>query len=342
MSYERDVMSPADAWALLRAGKGEANDLQAPTLRTDISTPAGPVRYALGSFSEARILVPVQTTAGFSALAGTRFLKVTFSNYLHAGLSLSFADLTCLSRDLELVFGEVVEEILARIATGGMDGLEATATTISDFRELLERNQSSAVTQTAIVGLVGELLYLNRLLARSPSGWKAWRGPAGDRHDFRIGDSSLELKTTSQANNTVITIHGTDQLLPPSAGRLHLLHLTLEAVAGGLLSVSSLGRSALAKADDSATVAQLIGSAGCSNVDDPAWNATAYRLENENLYEVRNGFPRLVPQTMADSNLPLGVSDVIYKVDLACAREYCLDKQTAASFETEFASCQEK
>lgn len=338
MSHDHNAMSPADAWALLRAGKGEASDLQAPTLRTDISTPAGPVRYALGNFGEARILVPVPPATGSSILAGTRFLKVIFSNYLHAGRSSRFVDLTCLSRNLELVFGEVVEEILTRIA-GGMDGLEAAATTISDFRELLERNQSSVVTETEIVGLVGELFYLNRLLACAPSGWKAWRGPAGDRHDFRNGNLSLEVKTTSQADNSVITIHGTDQLLPPSGGTLHLLHLTLEAVAGGLLSISSLGRSALAKADDPVALTRLISSAGCSNVDDPAWNATAYRLENENLYEVGDGFPRIVPQTMANGSVPAGVSDVVYKVDLACAQEHRLAERAAAFMDTEFASC---
>ncbi|MDC7710059.1 PD-(D/E)XK motif protein [Vogesella indigofera] len=338
MSHKHDTMSALDAWALLRAGKSEASDLQAPTLRTDISTPAGPVRYSLGNYSEARILVPVPSTVSSGTLASTRFLKVTFSNYLHAGRSLCFVDLTCLSRNLELVFGEVVEEILTRIA-GGMNGLEAAATTISDFRDLLERNQSSTVAQTAIVGLVGELYYLNRLLAHSPCGWKAWRGPAGDRHDFRIGNSSLEVKTTSQAGNTVITIHGTDQLLPPSGGSLHLLHLTLEAVAGGLLSVSSLGQSALAKADDPAALAKLIGSAGCSNVDDPAWNAMAYHLESENLYKVSDGFPRIVLNTMANGSLPAGVSDVVYKVDLSCAQEHRLDEQAAASLEKEFASC---
>lgn len=338
MSPETRTRTPADAWALLRAGKGEASGSELPTIRAEVLTAVGALRYSLGTNGEARILVPVQGSVPSAGIVGTRFLRVSLASYVFAGRSSRYIDLTCLSWDLELVFGEVVDEICKRLKSG-LDGVKASVTTITDFRELLERGRESAIPGTAIVGLVGEMLYLNRLLDRSRSAWRAWRGPDGDRHDFRVGNSSLEVKTTSRAGNTLVTVHGIEQLVPPPDGRLHLLHLTLETVAGGMLTVSSLGRSALAKADDPARLSDLLASAGCTDVEDPAWNAFSYRLESESLYEVGEGFPMIVCRSLVDGMLPPGVSDLIYTIDLAFANHCRRDGAQAALLDTEFASC---
>ena len=338
MSFDDRALISADAWALLRAGRGEATDSGIPTIRGEASTPAGPLRYSLGQQGEARMLIPVVGGAKASGLAGTRFLRVGFGNYILAGRSSRYLDLTCLSRDLELVFGEVVDEISKRIQAGS-EGIDAAATTIADFRELLERGRDSSVPTSSITGLVGELLYLNRLLDLSPGAWRTWRGPAGDRHDFRSGNSSVEIKTTGRAGNRQILVHGTEQLEAPAGGTLHVLHLTLEAVAGGLLSVSSLGRGALNKADDPNALLRVLAAIGCDDVEGHEWNIVSYRLESECLYEVCEGFPRISRESLTGGALHPGVTDLTYVADLAFAEHCRRDGARAAALDQEIASC---
>ena len=64
----------------------------------------------------------------------------------------------------------------------------------------------------------------------------------------------LHLKSQS----TEVTINGIEQLEPPAGGSLHLAHLVLEMVEGGLLTVAALGERALLRADDPAGLRALL------------------------------------------------------------------------------------
>ena len=142
------------------------------------------------------------------------------------------------------MFEDVTDEILARIADG--DGsVNAARSAVDDFRTLLVRPPSARFPISRIAGLVGELIFLDRLLDKSPRAWRCWRGPTGDRHDFRHGNSSLEVKTSLRAGNNLIVVHGLEQMEPPAGGYLYMVHFVLEAVAGGMFTVSALGHSVL-------------------------------------------------------------------------------------------------
>ena len=172
---------------------------------------------------------------------------------------------------------------------------------------------------------VAELLILNRLLDHSVSAWRAWSGPAGDRHDFRSGDHSLEVKATHRLSASAITINGLDQLDAPVGGTLHLLRIVLEPVSGGALSISDLGRSALSKADKPDRVRGLLTAVGCRDVDSESWNRTSFRIAAETLYEIRPGFPRLISSMLAQGTAPHGVHEVSYRIDLSVAETFRCD-----------------
>src|SRR5690606_15396904 len=112
----------------------------------------------------------------------------------------------------------------------------------------------------------------NRLLDADSGAWRAWRGPAGDRHDFRNSDLSIEVKCSLRRGATLITINGLHQLEAPSGGTLFLQHFELENVPGGMLTVNSLGNAALAKADDPMRLRELLAAVGCPDVAAEAWN----------------------------------------------------------------------
>lgn len=321
MWSETEKKNAADGWTLLRAGGRGATGLEIPTVRTDVSTASGFVRLALGESGEARVLLPLSGRETLTGLRGAPALKIGVTTFSCGGAKKRFLDLTCLSRDLETVFVEVTDEILARIVSG-RTCVDAARSTIDDFRALLVRPSPANVPLPKIAGLVGEMIALDRLLDGSPLAWRTWRGPAGDRHDFRCGDISLEVKSTIHAGDSRISVHGFEQMEPPTGGTLYLIHYVLEAVAGGEFNVSSLGHRIVDKADDPYRVKELLASVDCPDIDADIWNQCSFRLEVETLHKVSEGFPRIVPSMLFDGVPPAGVSDVRYRIDLSTATDF--------------------
>lgn len=318
MSTDPGITSVASQWTILRAGGREVDGLEIPSLPLAIQTAAGPVRLAVGPGGEARLLLPLTVEERFAGIGAGSALAVTEASLMHAGRVLRFLDITCLSHELEPVFGEVVDEVVARVSNG-IGGIEAVRATLDDFRALLTVLPSGQVERSRVAGLVAELIVLNRLLDLSASAWRVWRGPTGDRHDFRVADESLEVKASLRAGSMTVMIHSLEQLEPASGGSLHLAHFVLEPVSGGLLTIADLGGRALAQADDPAGLRELLVAVGCPDVHGDAWNRDAFRMESESLYRVEGGFPRIVPSGLKDGTPPLGVSKVAYVVDLSVA-----------------------
>jgi len=305
-------------WSVLRSGRIDGDGLGIPSVPLAARTRAGAVRLAIGSCGEARLLVPLaagEKTGGFETRGS---LQIGVTTLMHQQRAIPFLDVVCTSPDLESVFGEVVDDIVRRLADRS-DGVDAVAGAISDFRALLVPPSEKDVDVTRVVGLVAELVVLNRLLDISPLAWRSWRGPAGDRHDFRARDTSLEVKASLHAGASEVTINGIDQLEPPAGGSLHLAHLVLEMVEGGLLTVAGLGERALQRADDPAGLRALFASVGCADVRDGDWNRFAFRAEAERLYRVGCDFPRIAPSVFVGGRIPSGLVDATYIIDLRLA-----------------------
>ena len=319
MSSEGRLPSNAAAnWELLRAGGHSGGGLEIPTVPTDVSTVTGPVRLAVGAKGEPRLLLPLARRETPTLVDTGNALSVSVSLLSYKGTRLRFLDLICVREELETVFGEVVDEILARIGSGESCA-DAAKSTIEDFRALLMRTHTTDVGTGRVAGLVAELLVLDRLLDRSPLAWKAWRGPVGDRHDFRVGDTSLEVKASLHSATSGVTINGLGQLDAPTGGTLHLLRFVLEPAAGGILSLANLAKSAMSKADRPTRIQALLAAVGCTDAIAEAWNRHSFRLESEHLYEIRPGFPKLTRTMLKDGFLPHGVHDVTYTIDLSVA-----------------------
>ena len=321
MSSGKLTSNAGTNWGLLRAGGHAGGGLEIPTIPMDVSTVAGPVRLAVAANGEPRLLLPLARRETPASVDAGNSLSVSVSSFSYKGSRLRFLDLICVREDLETVFGEVVDEILARIGRGDRC-VDAAQSTIEDFRALLMGADATDVGVGRVAGLVAELLVLNRLLDRSPSAWRAWRGPAGDRHDFRVGDTSLEVKASLRSGTSGVTINGLGQLETPVEGTLHLLHIVLEPVTGGILSLARLVRSAMSKADEPPRVETLLDAMGCRDANAEEWNRHSFRRESERLYEIRPGFPRLTHTMLKDGAVPHGVHDITYTIDLSVAEDF--------------------
>jgi hypothetical protein len=331
-------MIAKDTWAVLRSGNQTDGDFEIRTIPTDVITPAGRVRLALGPNEEPRLLLPLKERETFARSCAADALVLTVSSFTHEGRSIRFIDLVCKPRELENVFGEVVDEMLTRVSRGA-DCISAVESTIEDFRSLLVQSSDKEVAPNLVVGLVGELLILNRLLDLSMSGWRAWRGPSGDRHDFRRGGTSLEVKATVRAGKSSIVINGLEQLEIPSGGSLHILRLVLEPVSAGNLRISGLAKSALTKADEPHELQKLFAAAGCEDYDKPRWNRQSFRIESESLYEVSDGFPRLTSSMLSNGVAPAALSAISYSIDLSFASNFLRSAAVYRIIEKELSGC---
>ena len=321
---------------MLRAGGRESTGLEIATLATGVRTQAGAARLALGEHGEPRLLLPLGRGDAVPSFGEAPSLRILVSSYVTDGKPLRYLDLTCMATELEAVFSEVAAEVLSRLGSG-QSCVAAALSTIEDFRRLLLRSQT--VATTTITGLVGELLVLSRLLDRASDAWRTWRGPLGDRHDFRSGDHALEVKTSSRVSASTITVSSIEQMAPPSGGSLHLLHNLLEETVAGELNISTLGRAVLRRAREPNRIRDCLAALGCDDVDSPQWNTTSFRLEAKTYYLVDDLFPRLTPNMLPKGMVPAGVSDITYQIDLATAVQSRCNEAEARSLETTLSTC---
>jgi hypothetical protein len=322
--------SPTRGWAVLRAGDKEPSGLSIPTKSVGINAPAGAIRIALGDKGEARLLLPLADNEDPSRIIGAPALSVSVTQLKEHLKTHRFLDLICSVNKLEVVFAEVVDQIIGRIR-GGVSCSDAVHSTIDEFRALLTSKVPSDAPREKVAGLLGELLLLDDLLHRSPEGWRAWRGPEGARHDFVMGITAFEVKVSMKKGSSIITVNGLEQLCEPAGGNLFLQHYELEAASNGPISIRTLGEKVLQRASDPPRVVALLAAAGCPSVDDDAWNAVSFRLEGDRVYRVNDGFPRIISSSFADTKAPVGVSTLSYCVDLSVSSSKLLKFSDASA-----------
>lgn len=321
-----------DRWTRLRStGEGDGS-IEVPSLSSGIETGFGPVRFAIGPEGQPRLMVPCGSGASLKKEASNGKLSVSMSRYDVAGRKTLFLDVMCIDRALDAVFAELAEEIVHRIGTGQAP-VGAVEGTISDFRDLLRDAEQPVVQDEKILGLVGELVVLHRLACISPQALDAWTGPYEQRHDFRRREHAIEVKTSSRADATSVSISSCEQLAEPAGGSLMLVHLHVERAEGGQLSVSWLSSEIVACGVQRKSLGKALAAMGCLDPDSPEWNRIRYELEKISGYRVAHGFPRITSGQFPGGMLPEGIGSIVYSIDLQAARHFLLsDGEVNAGF----------
>ncbi|MDU9041950.1 PD-(D/E)XK motif protein [Pseudomonas corrugata] len=310
-----------ERWKRLKATCSGDGVIEVPSIDSGIATGFGTARYAIGAQGQPRLLVPVGGNFTPRGLTSTSKLLVTTSSYNVLSKGTLFIDIMCLDRGLDAVFAELAEEILRRIEEG-FSPLKAVVASIDDFRELLKQKPCEEILESKILGLIGELEIMRRLLVHNYNATEAWTGPFELRHDFRRGIHALEVKTSGRSDTTRVSIHGIDQLTPPNGGTLHLAHVCLERVENGQLSIGSIFTDLLRAGADRKTLEKGLESVGCSDPYGTEWNYVTYELEGLKVYKVFDNFPRITNSSFSGGHLPVGVSTLEYQVDLNNAKSF--------------------
>lgn len=238
-----------------------------------------------------------------------------------------YVDLVCIDPGATQTFATVAVDIARNVVQEPIESrTSAVSAALREWRWFWGVDPRRMSANDA-VGLFGELWFLNRWAERSAASVRAWEGSNGARHDFQWPTSSVEVKTTARAGSATHTIEHLEQLEDPVTGKLYLYSLRIARDALAANSVHSLAEATLeALRTDPVTRSDLMSKLarrGYTPVGSEASEVT-FRVVDEGLYLVVDGFPRLTPQTFPDG-LPSGIATVSYQLDMSACTEWRTD-----------------
>lgn len=194
------------------------------------------------------------------------------------------------------------------------------------WRTLLSKANRNRLSAQEIQGLFGELQFLEECIdgqhASVQAAIEGWEGPMGAPHDFIFGQSAVEIKSISGSYADSVKI-STESQLTTHLETLHLrivfLAVDMDCKAG--LSLNDFIIRLKEKISDSdlvSTFEEKLAEAGY--IDIPEYDFPCFSVVRTRTYEVRDGFPRITPESLAH-----GISDVSYCIAFSSIAEYVCD-----------------
>ena len=287
--------------------------------------------YARDKFGEYHLLIlvpdgtqaPVHTSKGLTTHVGRHRIP----EYGDA----ECIDLLCTDDTTLNVFATVACEIARDLAEAVLERRSGIVADILARWRWFWGVETAALSEQQALGLFGELWFLDQWVGATGENVIAWGGDDQTRHDFQWPERSVEVKATARRGDGAIvhTVQHLDQLSAPEAGRLYLFSLR---VARDRLATNTLALLASRCSDQLRKAVEVrdlffrkLSQRGYSPADDSLRN-TAYRIVDEQIYEVTGEFPRLEAESFV-GGIPIGVTDVNYKIDLTACEPWRRDRE---------------
>ncbi|MFE4514368.1 PD-(D/E)XK motif protein [Kitasatospora sp. NPDC056783] len=288
-----------------------------------VTTDHGPLLAAVDADRMRHLLIPLATRQRLSAgvaVGSLRILERPLEDDESYG---RFADITCTDRELDDVFTGLCHDVLVALAADGDRPYRTARAVVERWRRLFSAGRRS-LTDEQVVGLFGELLVLIRLLEGDPGAVRHWAGPEGERHDFTGGRLAVEVKSsTTVSERRLLQVHGLDQLEPPEDGELFIAWQRLQPDPRGR-TLDELVTHARDLCDDEVAFLSKLARLGYQRSDQGQAGRRLSPVESR-WYPVDDGFPKLTTTSIPGAEVPAGVLDVRYTVDLAGVRTDRLD-----------------
>ncbi|HLY61303.1 MAG TPA: PD-(D/E)XK motif protein [Terriglobia bacterium] len=225
-------------------------------------------------------------------------------------------------------FSHVCEDLIASLRQFHPAGREAAflLTRLEKWRRLLEATRKG-LSHEELLGLIGELLFLERLIARvgEAPAINAWLGPTGAPQDFQSGEHIYEIKVCAIAAHK-IAISSLDQLHTPGTHTTLIVFSIGSAGAeqGGAFSTNSLvSRIRRLISDPIASSAFDVKLAEVGFDETQEESDALFVVDKERAFDVRRGFPCLTPLSVPSA---------------VVSAQYCIDLDGCAQFEIPFSS----
>lgn len=193
------------------------------------------------------------------------------------------------------------------------------------WQAFMARHGSGGLSDAAVTGLVGELIFLRDELAPRVGLGAAiamWAGPQGEPNDFALPGGFVEIKATTRQAPELIDISNADQL-DDSRGRILLGHVRLRLEGGGA-TLPRLAADIRQRLADEAPqlLADFDGrllAAGYLAAHDDLY-IRGYRHDRIDLFDVTGTFPRLTR-----SGLGAGIRACSYAIELAACAPFAVE-----------------
>jgi hypothetical protein len=226
------------------------------------------------------------------------------------------------------VFTTLVEDVVKHVlpAPGDPAAVRFLLERLGRWQAFLKRHAPDGLGEESQQGLYGELWFLShhvipRLGPRAAV--CCWKGPTGAPQDFQTPSVSVEVKTASGKQHQTLAISNERQLDSTGVKMLVLFHLSVDVRegAGETLPARVGAVRVLVEADAVAAeeLERLLFEAGYLDCHTQTYETRGYTIRETNLFEVRDGFPRIV-----EADLPNGVGDVRYTISVAECRHYAV------------------
>lgn len=185
----------------------------------------------------------------------------------------------------------------------------------------LMRGGNSGMPLEVQRGLIGELSFLRELTAviGPLEAVDAWMGPNDSSKDFELPNLFFEIKSRRSAAYPKVRISSDTQLLDITDAHLYLLVQDVDtSLDGGTDTLSDhVNRTAQLFENDLAALdiwEQRL--AASPFVEDAVEHERSWHLGSSRVFEVKQGFPRLIPP------LPHGVVDLEYSITLESCSDF--------------------
>jgi len=239
----------------------------------------------------------------------------------------------CLESGLETPFALLVSQVVSHLVLGATPS-KACMDAVLEFRRLLSRNGGLLPSEDEILGLVGELLLLRRLVSASPHLWQGWNGPLGSARDYSWGVVDIEAKASRMAGESRLTVNGLDQLEPEEDRELLIHHSILTDNPMGTIDVPGLVDEIRGQISDPEGFDTRLASAKYLSEQRDLWLEHRFTLHGSHIYRVSEDFPRIRKSDFPDGTLPAGVSKLRYDVLLANCSDFRLSTSEEESLFT--------
>ena len=229
----------------------------------------------------------------------------------------------CLESGLEIPFALLVSQVVSHLASGATPS-KACMDAVIEFRRLLSKNGGLLPSEDEILGLVGELLLLKRLVSASPHLWQGWNGPLGSARDYSWGTVDIEAKASRMAGESRLTVNGLEQLEPEEGRDLLIHHSVLTNNPVGTIDVPGLVDEIRVQISDLEGFDTRLVSAGFLSEQRDLWLEHRFTLHGSHIYRVSEDFPRIRKSDFPDGSLPAGVAKLRYDIMLSSCSDFRL------------------
>ena len=182
---------------------------------------------------------------------------------------------------------------------------------IEHWKKFIQASGPNGLNRNTQIGLFGELLTLRSQLNFSTNKTitlDAWLGPESSNHDFVLGLTALEVKTTTGNEPTRVHISNEYQLDTTGFQHLFLCHIRLDEKQGGGLSLPVLIDEIMNELPEvlKITFTDSLTILGYLDRQRGLYESIGYFERSRTFYAVSEGFPMITRELLA-----LGISQVL-------------------------------